>query len=309
MKSNYYHSALIMATVTIFYTNVPGYLYNHYGWTTLSEPKHWVLLFCLFSLPLLMKRHVITGNVLKSPVTIWCFGYAVVAVVWFFLSSQSEMAWQETRNRFLAILAILTFLMIFQGPGATKLARQTLLAAVLFGVALNIYEVFAPLSFSRVIGRSAGLYESPNMAGEALVLGMILSVTVLAPRYRAAFILLTGIGVVLTFSRAGILTWLIAAIGLILIRGISLQKLLLTSSVVFVLAVLVVVPRWNDLLTTWERTGVLNLNVQERMEWFMDPAVVSDQSSWERKYVAKRAWDKISEHPVLRSGTDRKSVV
>ena len=41
---------------------------------------------------------------------------------------------------------------------------------VLIGVVVDIYEVFAPLSFSKVIGRSAGLYENPNMAGEALVL-------------------------------------------------------------------------------------------------------------------------------------------
>src|SRR5205823_9004443 len=62
-------------------------------------------------------------------------------------------------------------------------------------------------------------------------------------------------------------------------------------------------PRWDQLLTTWESTGVANVNVQERLEWFTDPFGVSDQSSWERKYLAKRAWDKIAERPFIGRGT------
>jgi O-antigen ligase len=193
--------------------------------------------------------------------------------------------------------------MIFWEPQATKVVRKTLVIAVLIGVALNFYDLFYPMSFSQILGRSAGLYENPNMAGEALVLGMILSVTVLAPPYRGPFILLTGIGILSTFSRAGILTWVIGVAGLILIRGISLKDLLGSCFLGFVLAVLIVVPRWDDLLTTWQRTGVLNENVQERLEWFMDPSGVSDYSSWARKYVARQAWEKIAERPFLGNGT------
>src|SRR5207237_210395 len=161
----------------------------------------------------------------KLPVAIWCFGFGWLTVAWFLQSSQSEMAWQEVRWRFMAIIEILTFLMIFREPGSTRFARQTLVVAVVFGVGLNIYEVFAPLSFSTVIGRSAGLYMNPNMAGEALVLGMILSVTVLEAQYRVPFILLTGIGILPTFSRAAILTWVIAVGGLILLRRLSVRHM------------------------------------------------------------------------------------
>ena len=70
------------------------------------------------------------------------------------------------------------------------------------------------------------------MAGEALVLGMILSVTVLEPRYRGPYILLTGIGVFITLSRGGILTWVIAVAGLMLARGISPKDLVLPGFLV-----------------------------------------------------------------------------
>ena len=298
-----YHKLLIVAAVAIFSTGVPYYINGlDQGMTELHAPKYWVLLFCAFSLPLLLSQGT-AWKTLKLPVTIWCFGYAWVTIAWFVGSSQSEMQWQEVRWRFLAILEILTFLMIFREARATRLARQTLVAAVLFGVALNIYEVFVPLSFSYSIGRSAGLYGNPNTAGEALVLGMILSVTVLASRYRGPFILLTGIGVLSTFSRSAMLMWVIAVGGLIFMRGISLKELLPACFMGFVLAVVIVVPRWDDLLSTWERSGVFNVNVQERLTWLTDPLAVSDYSSWERKYVAKQAWDKIVESPLLGTGT------
>jgi O-antigen ligase len=48
---------------------------------------------------------------------------------------------------------------------------------------------------------------------------------------------------------------------------------------------------------------VINSNVLTRLEWFTDPFGVSDPSSWERKYVAQQAWDKIADRPFLGSGT------
>jgi len=302
MKSDYYHSILLVVAVGIFYTNVPNYAYETHGFTLLEAPKHWVLLFCLLSSPLLL-RQITARDALKSPVTIWCLGYAWVAVLWFLLSSQSDTAWQEVRNRFLAIIEIFAYLVVFSHSAGVRLARKMLVAGVLAGVAINIYELFFPLSFSPILGRSAGLYENPSMAGEALVLGMVLSVTVLVPRYRGPFILLTGIGVLLTYSRAGILGWVLAVAGLMYLRGISLKDILLPGFLGIVLGILIVLPRLDQLLTTWERTGALNSNVLERLEWLTDPTGVSDRSSWERQYLVRQAWDKIAERPVLGSGT------
>ena len=301
MKLSYYTKALIVAAVGIFYTNVPLYVFDSYGMTELTAPKYWLILFFLLSLPMLMRKTA--WDALKSPITIWCLGYAAITLLWFFLSSESETAWQEVRWRFLAIMQILAFLMVFHEPGAIRLAQKALVAAVLLVVAVNIYELFAPMSFSNVLGRSAGLYANPNITGEALVLGMILSVTVLAPRYRGLFMLLTGIGILLTFSRADILMWVIAVAGFILVGEVRLKDALVSGTVGFLLLAVVLLPRWDQLLTTWERTGALNANVLERLEWFSDPFGVSDDSSWMRKYLAKRAWDKIAERPFIGRGT------
>lgn len=302
MKSNYYHAVLVVAAVGIFYTNVPLYVFENVAWQLFEAPKHWVMLLWLVSLPILL-RQMTAWDALKSPVTIWCLGYAWVAVLWFFLSSQSDAAWQEVRNRFMAIIEIIVFMMIFWERDAVRLARKTLVGCVLLSVALNIYELFAPMSFSQVLGRSAGLFMNPNMAGEALVLGMILSVTVLVPRYRGPFVLLTGIGIAPTFSRASIAAWVIAVAGLLFTRAVPFKNLLGSGLLCLALGVLLLLPRLDAFLTTWERTGVINLNVLERLEWFSDPSGVADRSSSERKRLAQLAWDKIAERPYLGSGT------
>src|SRR5688572_21749619 len=107
MKSTYYQSILAVIAIGVFYTNLPQYLYEAHGIQVLEAPKHWVMAFCLLSLPVLIKR-VTASSVLKSPAVIWCFGYALLTVIWFLWSSQSDLMWQEVRWRFLSIVVVLT---------------------------------------------------------------------------------------------------------------------------------------------------------------------------------------------------------
>ena len=298
---NWYRNILVVASVAIFYTSVPNYVHSTYG---IVAPLHWVIGFGILSLPLLIKQIMARSDLLKSPVVVWCFGYAWLTITWFVVSSpQSDWSWQEVRWRALAIIDIVMFLILFANPQTNKVVRQALVVGVLVGVAFSIYELFVPRSFSNVVGRSAGLYGNPNAAGEALVLGMILSVTVLPSKFRAPFLLITGVGVFLTLSRGAILVWLIAFAGLMLIGKVRVKELLLTVSVSLLLVVAILLPRWDQFITTLERDGILNKNVMERIAWLSDPSGVSDDSGWEREYVAKQAWEKVAERPFLGSGT------
>ena len=298
----YYRNILLVVAVAIFYTNVPGYTNMIATSAADSAPMFWVIALGVLSLPLVIGQ-LLRSNILKSPLIVWCFGYAWVTAAWFFLSSQSDIAWQEVRWRVLTISELIIFLMLFTHPNATRLARQALVVGVFVGIALNIYELFVPMSFSHVIGRSAGLYLNPNQAGQALVLGMIFSVSVLAAWLRAPFILLTGIGIFSTFSRSAILEWVIAAMGLMLVGRVNVKDLLLPVSLSLLLVAVVLVPRWDQFLTTLESSGVINKNVVERLDWFTDPTGVEDYSSSERGDLARQAWDKTVEHPFLGSGT------
>jgi hypothetical protein len=168
---------------------------------------------------------------------------------------------------------------------------------------INVYELFVPMSFSNVFGRSAGLYVNANTSAEALVLGMILAVTALPSWYRSVFILLVGGGVFVTYSRAGLIGWLIAVVGLMLGRFIGTTHVIRTGLITLFLIGLVLLPKADQILTTLERTGSLNPDTQERLAWLMNPLGVEDSSSWSRKAIAREAWERVGEHPFLGGGT------
>jgi O-antigen ligase len=62
-------------------------------------------------------------------------------------------------------------------------------------------------------------------------------------------------------------------------------------------------PKLDAILTTMDRTGVINKNTEERLAWLTNPSGVSDASSWSRMYVAQQAWNKFADHPWLGGGT------
>ncbi len=297
--SSLFCNVLAVTAVALFYSNLHEYLHRAYE---VVVPWHWVLAFLTLSLPLLV-RQVMTSEILKLPIMAWCFGYLWVTLVWFVMGSQSEMAWQEVRWRILAIFEILGFLAIFMDARANLFARLTLVVAVHIGVAINVFELFAPNTFSDVSGRSAGLYVNANMSAEALVLGMILGITALPTWYRGVFILLAGAGVCVTYSRAGLIGWLIAVGGLMLGRFIGARHLVRIGLVMIVLFSLVLLPKADQILTTLERSGALNADTEERLAWFMDPLGVDDKSGWSRKSVAREAWQRVEEKPFFGGGT------
>ena len=142
-----FRNALAVIAVAVFYTNWPDYAHSRLG---ILVPYQWVLGFGVLSLPFLF-RPIVASEMLKSPVVIWCFGYALVTMMWFLGSSQSDVAWQVVRTRFLSIVELLLLLALFANPEANRFARYALVVAVSVGSVLQIYEVYFPMSFSEVL--------------------------------------------------------------------------------------------------------------------------------------------------------------
>jgi hypothetical protein len=288
--------------VATFCTGWP--YYQGLAYPALGQPKDWILGLSLLSLPLWLFTPTFKQDFLKVPLVVWCFGFAFVTMMWFLCSSQSEIAWREGRSRLAAIMLMLSCLISFASPSTVRSARWTLVFAVLFGAALNIYEFFVPLTFSEIHGRSAGLYINPNTSGEALVLGMILSVTVLPSFCRGPFLLLAGVGIITTFSRASIVAWFIAVSGLLFFaKGVRTKDLVWTFLLSLVVVGIVILPKLDAILTTMDQTGVINKNIEERLAWLTNPSGVSDDSGLSRMYVAQQAWGKFADHPWIGSGT------
>jgi len=302
MLVTYYRNVLAILAVAIFCTGWSAY--QAFAYTALGQPKDWIMGLSLLSLPLWLFKPAFKQSFLKVPLVVWCFGFAWVAMLWFLGSSQSEIAWREVRLRLSAVMLVLSCLMIFASPGAVRSARWTLVFAVLFGAALNIYEFFVPMTFSEVQGRSAGLYMNPNLSGEALVLGMILSVTVLPSFCRGPFLLLAGIGVFLTFSRGGIVAWVIAVSGLLFFtKGVRAKDLVWTFLLSLLLVGILLLPKLDAILAMMDQAHVVTKDTEGRFAWLTNPFDVSDDSGESRKYVAQQSLSKFADHPWIGSGT------
>jgi len=298
----HYHRALIVLGTALFLSNLPLYLHEVVGFTTLNAPKDYWILYALLSAPILARR---LKNWLhpKNALVLWCAGYIVISILWFYVSSQGEWPWQELRYRFQSVFILCVFFCIYFGSDEIRWARFAVAGVVLFDTTINVYEFFVPGSFSRTIGRSAGLYINPNIAGECMVLGMVLSVTALPRPLRLPFMLLTGIGVFATFSRGGIFTWAISVAAFLLVREVRIKDLIIGATLGSCLFALVLLPRLDALLSALDNAQTINTNVLERLAWLTDPIGVEDHSSWERRYIADRAWERIGDAPVIGHGT------
>lgn len=142
----------------------------------------------------------------------WACASAVMAMAAFLWSSGSDVALQETQTRILsaALLCALGFLLT--DDVVRRATRWGVVCATLLSVAVNLWEVTHPMTFSAVLGRSAGLYVNPNIAGAAIIAGMLIGLPVVPARARELYVLIAGLGVLTTLSRGALLCYLLCVV-------------------------------------------------------------------------------------------------
>lgn len=299
MILRYYPRILGVVAVLVFFTNLSLYLYS--SGNLAAPPLYWIIGLGVAAAPLWLSTRALK-IILQSPLALWCYGFLLISGVWMLMQpSPTEIVLEEFRTRILSVLFILTLLCIFKKEEIQVWARRATLVGVLLAVGLNVYELFSPLAFSSVTGRSAGLYINPNMSAVALILGAILTIGIVKPRMRMLFTLTVGLGVFLTFSRSAVIGWILVTIAFIKTGQISLKRSIIGGLLVLLLASVVAVWQWERLQFKLEDLGVLNQNVLTRISWLAGNDE-TDPSSIERKQVAELGWEMFSERPIFGRG-------
>lgn len=300
---NLYQNVLAVLAIAVFFTNLPPFLF-YKGMAVFGTPKMWVLGFVALTAPLLVNR-LFEWNLREWPLLLWCTLYIWISLLSYFTASESEVAWQELRLRLQTVLLLFSTLLVFAQPMALQWARKTLVVAVIVGAATTTYELFHPMSLSSSLGRPAGFYLNPNQAGIALVLGMAMCLTVLPERLRSAFVLLTGLGVLATMSRTSVLAWLLTVV-ICLWKGLLRPKhVAVTGGIGAVLLIALLLPRLDDMLEFLRVIGVWDKDLEERIQWFVNPSIQSSPYSNEsssRLEAAERAWNEFSQSPIWGNG-------
>ncbi len=299
MISVWYRRLLVILAVGSLFTNLGLYLFT--GAELEIPPLLWVVAVAVGAVPLLGSGRGNTA-VLRSPVVAWAFAFASITAMWILLEpTASTGAWQEFGIRGTAAIALVAMVAIFSSNDAIRWARWCVLGAVLLAVSLNVYELFNPTTFSMVLGRSAGLYRNPNQAGAAIIVGMIVTTSLLPQKYRLLYAFVAGIGVFLTFSRSAAFGWVLANAVAVAVGTINLRRATLVASCVLAVVVTCVVWQWDTLGGELEDLGVLNHNVLSRIG-ASDDGLGSDHSSEQRAEVAGAAWGMFEDSPLIGHG-------
>lgn len=299
MIRKYYPRILAVLAAVIFFTNFDTYAYN-------SEllpvpPLFWIGVFAALALPYFLSSATLL-TIRQAMLARWCFLYLLITCTWFLLqSSQSEDAWQELRIRALSLIFLLTALIVLAREGAQLWARRSVMIITIAAIGVNFYELFYPQTFSSVVGRAAGLYMNPNQAGVALILGMILTLDLIPPRWRLAFALLVGTGVGVTFSRAAMTGWAIVILIMFWTKQINLRRSLAVGVAITVISAVLLAWQWDNVMDKLSTSNVLNDNVMGRLAWINQP-MADDNSTVERTAVAAIAFEMFADNPLIGNG-------
>jgi O-antigen ligase len=244
----------------------------------------------------------LTGRVPVRPLMIWGAGFLLVSIAWYFPSLQDATAYQEIQTRILSVIFLLLVLFFCSRPEEQRLARVWIALTTLFSVGLCIYEVFKPLTFSKIPGRSAALFENANQIGSALVLGLIVSYEVVPRKCRIPFVILIGIAVTSTFSRSAMMGWIIVVAFFAIRGGLGARQMRAILILATVVLGLLVSPFWGEMQMKLEERGVLDLENVQRLAFFSQ-GTTEDASANERMAVAHEAWRLYTERPLFGYGT------
>jgi hypothetical protein len=290
-----YQYFLSIAATFFFFSEIPAYALdaNLLPFNVLT----WIGTFGLLSLPFVKKL----ANMPK-PLIIAIGIYLSISLISLATVNGDDVSFEELRKRLLAVLFVCMMYVIYE-QRSFRQVKYALLAVVLMSIFNNLYELFNPNAFALVTsGRPAGFYLNPTKTGCALMLGMILTVNIIKKPYRWLYVLLVGVGLLITFTRGAILGWVICVAILIANRILSDKRRQLIVGMLILVSFLTIVNPLNSLSNYFAGgTDGSYSNVISRLEQFQNPSI-EDASAKERSLVARYAWQLFGDRPLFGYG-------
>lgn len=205
--------------------------------------------------------------------------------------------WQAGLLAICAIYVLLIYRLI-------EAAMLVMFVASILAIAMNIWDFIDP-NFSTVSGRAAGLYGNPTISGQVISLMMVASLPVLHARFRMLFVLACGVGILLTFSRAAWIFWLIGLYSLwswydIPRQGIYYARAALALLVTMILGILLFSGALGDILAGSAIESYLTPNTKARLG--IGAEVMSGDSYNDRGTLISFSLKNFMEAPILGHG-------
>lgn len=307
-----YQFALATMFLLAFFTNFDTYLSYAIG---TPPPKFWIVTFAIASTPLILSRKE-RKNYIPKAILFWVYGYFTLSLISFILysSDQLQSSIEELNNRILSVIFILTSLLVFSKDFRVQhWSRLIILVITFMNVITNITGLLYPEAFVTIIesqsaletGRSAGFYVDANRAGCVLIIGMIFCIGLFKQRYRLPFALIILVGILVTYSRSALISFLIVIVILISKREISSKNLFTWFSIVGFTIWLLLSPAWfnQQSLGGLEDVFLENKNLDRITNIYSgSDNTTFDESALSRAYIAELTWQKFLQSPILGNG-------
>lgn len=292
---SYYQSGLAIVAVFFFFTRLDTYLVIA---NIANSPIGWILPYIILCIPVFVLKKFSFPSL---AVFLWCLSYLLITFIYYTLFPVSEFSSKVLLERSFATGFLIATVVILADSEVLIKTRYALLVATLIGVLNNLFQFFNPSAFLGLVeGRATGLYLDPNDCASALTLGMIFTLDLLKPKYRMPWVLTVGLGVALTLSRGGLLTWMIVVIAFSVTRLITVKQLM-----VWILGISMCLFLFIQMELQADGSGILELldsNALGRLESITEGSTIEDPAAIERQEVAKKAWELFLERPLLGNG-------
>jgi hypothetical protein len=232
----------------------------------------------------------------------WSSASASIAMAAFLWSSGSDVALQEVRTRVMTAILLVALAVLLHDRRSLQVARVAVLVSMLVAVAMNVWEVTHPMTFSMALGRSAGFYQNPNISGAAIIAGMLLALPVVPRRFRELLVLVAGAGILVTLSRGALLCWFISVVLLVFFRGVGGSRLAAVSAITVIAGTSLVATLLSSGHLQYIGGGAEQF-VRRRLSIGSSEQFNADVSASSRSHLAMRALEMFGERPVTGHGT------
>ena len=299
-----YVAALATAILCIAYLDLANYLH------VLSQqailPKHIYFMLAGLMAPLWLLRLPRLQRYLKTPYVAWTAAMVVMNLFhWAMLNGYGDAEAASltlTRIQYLVLAAMLGFVLLQSSPA---LLGQTCVALALVLTGLQLFDFLAPGTLlpqgtpGTTAGRAGSTLINANKAPESLLLLTLVGMSALRPHKRLLLLLAVLPGVLVSFSRAGMLVWFfIFATGFWL--RLFPRKAALTYTITLSFAVLLL-GGWlfENLTHTVDNRAIDDITARL---FFFSTLNTGDDSAQERLAVALHALEAFSDQIIFGNG-------
>ncbi len=292
-----YQSGLAAIAVLAVFSHLHLYIFDR---TEIIAPLYWYGAIGVLAFPIGIKylaRLAIPG----PRVVLFALCYFLLVFTGWLIADQGPITHQAFKNAMLSVLLLFVMAILFSTQSSVTLARKAVMVVVIAAVGINVYEVFFAGAFSTIPGRSAGFYINPNGAAISLILGTIVGIHVVPAKWREILVVVVGIGVAVTFSRAGLIVWTIMACLFLLFAFISIRRLGIVLAIFTVAGAAAIFVTDHILFDLMSDVISLNPDVDSRIQFFSS-LLREDFSVEERQSLVALGWRMFTEHPFLGAG-------